>query len=89
MLETTQAKHKVEPALQWSAVLHQSEAKCPSNILRGLNWYLNETSFSQMHATLDTEEIPRVCLLFIMFTFEFPLGLAIETSSVSLIFLSL
>ena len=75
MLETTQAKHMVEPALQWSAVLHQSEAKCPSNIWRDLNWYLSKTYFSQMHATLDTEEIPRACLLFIMFIFEFVLDL--------------
>ena len=75
MLETTQAKHMVESALQWFAVLHRREAKCPSNIWRGLNWYLSETSFSQMHATRDSEEIPCACLLFIMFIFEFALDL--------------
>ena len=75
MLETTQAKHMVESALQWSAVLHRREAKCPFNIWRGLNWYLSETSFYQMHATRDSEEIPWACLLFIMFIFEFALDL--------------
>ena len=75
MLETTQAKHMVESALQWSAVLHRREAKCPSNIWRGLNWYLSETSFSLLHATRDTEKIPYACSLFIMFIFEFALDL--------------